>query len=93
MDTRHAGQKVTTGTKRAREGYGCAQFVGSGMKWTLDQRVQPREVTMLRFETSVASFMQLLRPEMNFSATVLLHVGLFPVFRRPFCVACLPRTC
>jgi len=37
-----------TGTKSAREGYGCAQFVGFGMKWTSDQRVQPREVSMLR---------------------------------------------
>ena len=48
METRHAGQKTMTGTKRAREGYGCAQFVGFDMKWTSDQRVQPMDVSMLR---------------------------------------------
>ena len=48
METRLANQKAMTGTKKAREGYGCAQFVGFGMKWTSDQGVQPKEVSMLR---------------------------------------------
>jgi len=47
METSHAGQKAMTGTKRAREGYGCAQLAGIGIKWTSDRRVQLREVSML----------------------------------------------